>query len=323
MQHTHKAQWSRLIGNSSSSRQTTTATPQQRFIRFKRTYDLIRTTYHKSPLLQTGSPASQTVQTSFQRLATIIQDESRSPAPHLCLQFAASSQIYTVVSRIGAVAQHEGIIREAVSVFQALIESEEEGFLGNERFAHALMVFVERTVGSGNMFVGEDTEGEIIELLFGIAAKIRLEPEILPIWFRNREQSRKRRQSISAGKQTKEQDFVGVTSKEDFPLCYQLIDHVHHEGRMGDFARTGLLYIFESASKSEELEKWIVASDMPTLMATGLGALYSQLSRYGEAELYTFRLCLHSAQEALDHPPERRLAHDSQAFGLSGSTTIE
>jgi hypothetical protein len=182
------------------------------------------------------------------------------------------------VSRIGAVAQHEGVIREAVSVFQALIESEEEGFLENERFAHALMVFVERTAGSGNLFVGEDTEGEIVELLFGIAAKIRLQPEILPVWFTDREQSRQRRQSLENGK---EKDFVGVTSKGDFPLCYQLIDHVHHEGRMGDFARTGLLYIFESASKSEELERWIVASDMPTLMATGLGALYSQLSRYG------------------------------------------
>ena len=166
-----------------------------------------------------------------------------------------------------------------MSVLQALIESEEEGFLENERFAHALMVFVERTAGSGNPHVGEDTEGEIIELLFGIAAKIRLQPEILPVWFRDREQSRKRRASVSAGGSSKEQDFVGVTSKEDFPLCYQLIDHVHHEGRMGDFARTGLLYIFESASKSAELEKWIVASDMPTLMATGLGALYSQLSR--------------------------------------------
>jgi hypothetical protein len=181
------------------------------------------------------------------------------------------------VSRIGAVAQHEGVIREAVGVFQALIESEEEGFLENDRFAHALMVFVERMTGSGNPFVGEDTEGEIVELLFGIAAKIRLQPEILPIWFRDREQSRRRRESLEGGE--KEKDFVGMTSKEDFPLCYQLIDHVHHEGRMGDFARTGLLYIFESASKSEELERWIVASDMPTLMATGLGALYSQLSR--------------------------------------------
>jgi hypothetical protein len=168
------------------------------------------------------------------------------------------------------------VIREAVAVFGALIDSEEEEFLVNERFAHALMIFVDRTSGSGNLFVGEDTEGEIVELLFGIAAKIRLQPEILPVWFRKREESRQRR---SSDRSSKADDFVGVTSKEDFPLCYQLIDHVHHEGRIGDFARTGLLYIFESASKSPELEQWIVESDLPTLMASGLGALYSQLSR--------------------------------------------
>ena len=48
---------------------------------------------------------------------------------------------------------------------------------------------------------------------------------------------------------------------------------------MGDFARTGLLYIIESASSSKALETWIVESDLATIMASGLGALYSQLSR--------------------------------------------
>lgn len=54
---------------------------------------------------------------------------------------------------------------------------------------------------------------------------------------------------------------------------------MHHEGRVGDFARTGLLYIIEAAYTSGDLEKWIVESDLATLMASGLGALYSQLSR--------------------------------------------
>ncbi|KAL0932708.1 uncharacterized protein CTRU02_211671 [Colletotrichum truncatum] len=57
------------------------------------------------------------------------------------------------------------------------------------------------------------------------------------------------------------------------------MDYIHHEGKVGDFARTGLLYIIESASSDESLEQWIVESDLSTLMATGLGALYSQLSR--------------------------------------------
>lgn len=123
------------------------------------------------------------------------------------------------------------------------------------------------------MAVGEDIEADIVELLFGIAAKIRLQPEILPVWFTTTS-------ADSSGRpRAQSNDFAGITQKEDFPLCYQLIDHVHHEGRIGDFARTGLLYVFESASKSMTLEQWIVNSDLPTLMASGLGALYSQLSR--------------------------------------------
>lgn len=61
-------------------------------------------------------------------------------------------------------------------------------------------------------------------------------------------------------------------------MFYLLVDYIHHEGKVGDFARTGLLYIIEAASNSVELEQWIVESDLSTLMATGLGALYSQLS---------------------------------------------
>jgi len=195
------------------------------------------------------------------------------------------------------VAQNETVIREAVAVFGALIDSEEEEFLANPGFAMSLMMFVERTSGSGNLFVGEDTEGEIVELLFGIAAKIRLQPEILPIWFIKRDNNKR-------GGSSKSNDFVGVTSKEDFPLCYQLIDHVHHEGRIGDFARTGLLYIFESASKSPELEHWIVESDLPTLMASGLGALYSQLSRSEPDVPYTLVVLTMNRKLSILHPVE-------------------
>jgi hypothetical protein len=209
----------------------------------------------------------------LQKLTTILQDESRSPQPHPCLEFVAATNLYQPVGRIGALAQHDGVIRETVSFFSALLESEDDELLEDKRFSKALMTFVDRTCGAGNLYVGDETEGEIVELLFGIAAKIRLQPELLRAWFITTGKPR----AVAASAQ--KNSFVGVTSKEDFPLCYQLIDHVHHEGRIGDFARTGLLYVFETASKSPELERWIVESDLPTLMASGLGALYSQLSR--------------------------------------------
>ncbi|KAK9367392.1 Retinoic acid induced 16-like protein-domain-containing protein [Lipomyces kononenkoae] len=66
---------------------------------------------------------------------------------------------------------------------------------------------------------------------------------------------------------------------DDFPLFCFLLEFIHHEGRAGEFARTGLLYIVELALPSSSLEQWILESDLGTLMASGLGALYSQLSR--------------------------------------------
>jgi hypothetical protein len=154
------------------------------------------------------------------------------------------------------------------------MESEEDEFLGSDVFAQSLMAFIGRLAGTSFVVVGSDMEGEIVELLFGIAAKIRLQPDILPVWFSWHSKGERYGQI-----EDERQKFAGATHKEDFPLFYLMIDYVHHEGRVGDFARTGLLYIIESASNSVELEQWIIESDLATLMASGLGALYSQLSR--------------------------------------------
>ncbi|KAF2270083.1 hypothetical protein CC78DRAFT_550416 [Lojkania enalia] len=264
--------WTRLLGGS-TKKQAAANNPQQRLARFKQRYNQILQTWQKTRSLANDRDALSNIRRGFQALTAILNDESRSPAPHLCLSFAAAQQIYTAISKIAATSHDEGVIRDGVAVYSALIDSEEEDFLENDVFAASLMNFIGRTIGSGSMGVGEDIEADIVELLFGIAAKIRLQPEILPVWFTTAA-------ADTNGRLVNQKvDFAGMTQKEDFPLCYQLIDHVHHEGRIGDFARTGLLYIFESASKSKTLEQWIVNSDLPTLMATGLGALYSQLSR--------------------------------------------
>lgn len=113
-----------------------------------------------------------------------------------------------------------------------------------------------------------------MELAFNITTKIRLSPEILPAWFKTREDGLKNDENRDIRER-----FAGRTQRADFPLFYILMDYIHHEGKVGDFARTGLLYIIEAASSSALLEQWIVESDLSTLMATGLGALYSQLSR--------------------------------------------
>lgn len=209
---------------------------------------------------------------SLQQIAALLREESRTPAPHLCLNFAASAQIYSVIARAASTSQNEAVIREAITVFSILVDSEEEDFMASTVFARSLIRFTLRVTATAS--IGDDSETDLIEVLFGVAAKLRVQPVILPVWFR----ATSRPQQDESVERDKK-DFAGTTQKDDFPLCYLLIDRIHHEGRIGDFARTGLLYVFEAVSYSPELEDWIIGSDLPTLMASGLGALYSQLSR--------------------------------------------
>ena len=148
--------------------------------------------------------------------------------------------------------------------------------MDNRLFARALVDLVRRAEKTS-----DEIEGRLVELLFGIANNIRLQPVILPAWFVPRvtpiaQDSESQAPSAQAPSGT---EFAGATRKDEFPLFYLLVDYVHSEGRAGDFARTGLLYLIETASRSKNLEKWLIDSDLATLMATGLGALYSQLGQ--------------------------------------------
>lgn len=270
--------WSRLVGGTHAPKKplpkATANDPQSRLARFKRVFNDLQDVCNRPRTLQNEARQLEQLRILLDRLAVLTREETRAPVPHTCLQYAASSQIFTVVGRAATVSHNEAVIHSAVAVFAALIDSEEEDFLASSAFAKTLMRLISRVVDSGNVLLGVDTETAVLEVLFTIAAKIRLQPEILSVWFQST--AKPALEDVFA---KEKKSFVGITQKDDFPLCYLLIDRVHHEGRIGDFARTGLLYIFEATGRSPDLEEWIVCSDLPTLMASGLGALYSQLSR--------------------------------------------
>lgn len=270
--------WSRLIGGTYAPKESTPKPtvndPQARLARFKRVFNGVLELCNRPRNLPNKPPTLLQLQALLDRLVGLIREETRAPGPHLCLQYAAGSQVYTVVGRAATVSQNEAVIQSGVAVYAALIDSEEEDFLANAVFAKSLMSLITRVIDSGNILIGVDAETAILEVLFTISAKIRLQPEILSVWFQSTAKPELEDVFVKEKK-----SFVGITQKDDFPLCYLLIDRVHHEGRIGDFARTGLLYIFEATGRSLDLEEWVVSSDLPTLMASGLGALYSQLSR--------------------------------------------
>ena len=208
----------------------------------------------------------------FDRLAKLVEDDLRAPLPHLCVSFAATSRVLIVVSRAATYLQDDGITRESLRLCSLLIESDEEDFLSDPGFANSFMTLTGSLAGPGAAPVGSDTRDVMVEILFGIASRIRLQPQILSIWFRpnSHDERHHRHKEASPIRRTKETEFL---------LFYILLDYVHVNGRAGEFARMGLLYIIETSVHSEDLERWIVESDLASLMASGLQALYSQLSR--------------------------------------------
>ncbi|KAK0636387.1 Retinoic acid induced 16-like protein-domain-containing protein [Bombardia bombarda] len=270
--------WSRLIAHtplsSASSRKDFAKDPARRLHRFEKEYSQLLQAWRNSSNLANDDEAAEYIEIRLQELTNLLSDESRRPLPHPCISFSSAKQVYIPVAKIATSSFNEWIIKEAVLFFATLIESEEEAFVENDNFSASLTNLLVRITGANSIRLGADTEARVVELAFNITTKIRLDPDILPAWFKSPQTT------SQSGKQLDDHEkFTGRTQKQDFPLFYLLIDYIHHEGKVGDFARTGLLYIIESASTSVPLEQWIVESDLSTLMATGLGALYSQLSR--------------------------------------------
>ncbi|KAK1505371.1 hypothetical protein CABS01_00839 [Colletotrichum abscissum] len=270
--------WSRLLAGTSLSpaahRKEEAKNPTKRLHRFDKEYNRILQIWRSSSNLANDVDAAENLELRLQELTNILNDESRRPLPHPCIQYAAKKQVYVPIGKIATTSYNEWIIKEAVLFFATLLETEEEAFVENTTFSASLTNLLVRITGVNSVRLGSDTEAKVVELAFNITTKIRLNREILHAWFKSHH---------DGNPKDKPQDghdaFAGRTQRQDFPLFYILMDYIHHEGKVGDFARTGLLYIIESASSDESLEQWIVESDLSTLMATGLGALYSQLSR--------------------------------------------
>ncbi|TDZ29980.1 UPF0518 protein [Colletotrichum spinosum] len=270
--------WSRLLAGTSLSpagnRKDDAKNPTKRLHRFDKEYNRILQIWRSSSNLANDVDAAEALELRLQELTNILNDESRRPLPHPCIQYAAKKQVYVPIGKIATTSYNEWIIKEAVLFFATLLETEEEAFVENTNFSASLTNLLVRITGVNSVRLGSDTEAKVVELAFNITTKIKLNRDVLRAWFKSHHDGAPKDRH-----QDGHDSFAGRTQRQDFPLFYILMDYIHHEGKVGDFARTGLLYIIESAASDESLEQWIVESDLSTLMATGLGALYSQLSR--------------------------------------------
>ncbi|SPN98671.1 uncharacterized protein DNG_01715 [Cephalotrichum gorgonifer] len=282
--------WSRLLSHASistsTSRKDAAKDPAKRLHRFEREYAQLLQVWRNTSNLPRDFEAAEKLEIRLDELTSILSDETRRPLPHPCIQFASIKQIYAPIGKIATTSSNEWIVKSAVLFFATLVESEEEAFVESHNFSSSLTNLLVRITGQNSVRLGRDTEAKVVELAFNITTKIRLQPSILDVWFQTPHQAPHHHAPPGRNHQNQERQaigdrerFAGRMQKQDFPLFYILMDYIQHEGRVGDFARTGLLYIIECAAASVPLEQWIVESDLSTLMATGLGALYSQLSR--------------------------------------------
>lgn len=201
----------------------------------------------------------------------MLLDESRTSAPYLCIEYAASGQIYVAAAGLASIYPDGAIAYIAVSLINVLVDCEQGDFLQSQEFADAVVGLAVQLTAFGGMEA--DTEAALFELLFSIAAKLKLEPDYMNYWFKP---CRRGQEAVTTGSADK---LPSGSRDDEFPLFHLLLRNVLREQRVGEFARTGLVYILESTARSEALEHWVVESDLAAFMASGLGALYSQLGR--------------------------------------------
>ncbi|RCH83784.1 hypothetical protein CU098_001490, partial [Rhizopus stolonifer] len=118
---------------------------------------------------------------------------------------------------------------------------------------------------------------DLVDLMYIICSKIHGFPALLNIffhdthWLTTPQRNKERRHPLDTDDQQQK------PPEYEFLLFTYLLRFVHREGQSGDYARTGLLFLMEMAK--DQLGEFILVSDFATIMAAGLGALYSQLPR--------------------------------------------
>lgn len=125
---------------------------------------------------------------------------------------------------------------------------------------------------------------DLVDLMYIICSKIHGFPALLNIFFHDKQwlttPQKTTHADINKRLSTSSERLTTSSSEKpeyEFLLFTYLLRFVHREGRAGDYARTGLLFLMEMAN--HQLGDFILESDFATIMAAGLGALYSQLPR--------------------------------------------
>ena len=176
----------------------------------------------------------------------------------------------------------EGIRGEAIRTIASMVDLLDDRFLVHNAVHKPTIKLLRFCVLDERQ--SELDHEDLVDLMYIICSKIHGFPALLNIFFHDKQwlttpqKTFSLSTSLTANHNNSSNTNANNGSPEyEFLLFTYLLRFVHREGRSGDFARTGLLFLMEMAV--DQLGEFILESDFATIMAAGLGALYSQLPR--------------------------------------------
>ncbi|KAI8647836.1 Retinoic acid induced 16-like protein-domain-containing protein [Parasitella parasitica] len=215
-----------------------------------------------------------------QMVDLLVDEEARQDdnTTGLCMEYFLKHGILQFLVTMAEKADYPvGIRGEAIQMVSNMIELLDDRFLVHNAVHKP-------TIKLLRFCVLDDRQSELysdslVDLMYTICSKIHGFPALLNIFFHDKHWLTTPQKSTSAEQPTAIAQSANVDGSHDyeFLLFTYLLRFVHREGRSGDYARTGLLFLMEMAD--DPLGDFILESDFATIMAAGLGALYSQLPR--------------------------------------------
>lgn len=165
---------------------------------------------------------------------------------------------------------------EVLQLFSTMVLMLPDDFLVSYPIHHPMSKFIESCIQEGPHY--RKYEEDLMNLLCAICSKIRSFPELLNIFFIDRE--------TLTDNQTPLIDFSTNEGEEKIPdyefiLFHYLLRFMHREGAIGDYARASLILLLKIPDAC--LKQFIIRhSDFPVMLVAGLGALFSRLPRQVE-----------------------------------------
>lgn len=234
--------------------------PAQRFSHFKATWRAIQ---KHSTIVDKKQRSTQLHPHIIALTDYLLDEETRADraSPKACLEFAIQRDVFSWLLTLALSGPQELTVAIARS-FTSLVEVQDDGFLTHEVVCKNVNLLLDHLAKRTHKVALLE---RMVDLLFAICSRIHHYPPLLAMFF------------DTASWHDRAGASSDIRHEEEFLIFYQLMDNMHQPDRLGDFCRTGLLYILNASKDNEDVQKWIGESELPTFLAVGIGSNYSAL----------------------------------------------